>query len=347
MSENKLSYLDDKARLAIYETILNGCQHLYSKGKLQKDKMLVVLNKLMTLSEEDPLFMAHLTSYAVTKLDSKDLKLLTVFANSLNDADGTPFSPGSKYKKPNLRSVSQAAIHTQGFDAKMIERLIEIANIKTPLGKRYREGSHFPRSLKTAIRKYLKYREQNIKILEGVKKVGLGNRYKNIYRAVHAAPSLEAATILRWPQKVGEKIGKKNFFDFSGLSDIEIAEKIRADKLPPTGVMGALKKEMSPVVAAAILEQASGDQAVILRETFDSQGLLKNKEVLKIFKKKIETAKTALDRVERLNTEIDADVEKVLKEAKSKRRKEIVGDIGKVFSPYRYLRFYEYRYRIC
>jgi len=49
----------------------------------------------------------------------------------------------------------------------------------------------------------------------------------------------------------------------------EDAEKIRKEKLPPTGVIGALPDKISPVIAVSILEQASGNQAVILRELFD------------------------------------------------------------------------------
>jgi len=92
-----------------------------------------------------------------------------------------------------------------------------------------------------------------------------------------------------------------------------------------------LKDKISPVVAAAILEQASGNQAVILRELFDSQGLLKHKEVKKVFEEKVKTAKTALDRVEKINTEIDKEVQTILEKAKSEKRKQDMGDIGKIF----------------
>lgn len=339
-SEHHLSYLNDEVRLSLYNNIIQGCSHIYSKGKLVKERLIPVLNDLMRAAEEDPIFLAHFTSYAVNKLDSKDLKLLSVFANSLSDADGTPFVVGTgengkplygNIKKPNLRIVSQAAIQNGAFDAKMIERLIEVANIKQSLGKRYREGTHFSKSLKTAITKYIRFREANPKSIEGIKKVGLAKRFANIYRAMHLSPSPEAASILGWKQKKGEDFSKKSFFNFKGMSDIQIAEKIRGDKLPPTGVLGALPGKISPVIAAAVLEQATGDQAVILRELFDSQGLLKHKEVKELFSEKIKTAKTALDRVDRINTTIDAEVQRELKSARAHVRKEQVGDIGKIF----------------
>lgn len=337
--EHQLSYLNNEDRLKIYNTLIQGCDHLYSKGKLQIEKAKSVLNDFMKLADEDPYFLAHFTSYANTKLQSKDLKLFSTFANSLSDADGTKFQIGiengkpvyGSIKKPNLRIISQAAIQTEAFDAKMIERLIEIANIKQTLGKRFKEGTHFARSLKTAVEKYIKFRENNLKAIEGIKKAGMSKRFQNIYRALHISPSMEVASILGWNQKKGGKVQKVKFFDFKGLTDIEIAEKIRSEKLKPVAVMGALEKKISPVIAAAILEQCTGNQAVILREVFDSQGLLKNKEVVSLFAEKVKTAKTALDRVDRINTEVDEDIQKILKEARAEVRKEQVGDIGKIF----------------
>lgn len=338
-SEHQLSYLNDADRLKIYQRIISGCDHLYSKGKLQVEKAKEVLEEFMKLADDDPYFLAHFTSYANTKMQSKDLKLFSTFANSLSDADGTLFQIGEQngkpiygnIKKPNLRIISQAAIQTDSFDAKMIERLIELANMKQTLGKRFKEGTHFARSLKTAIEKYIKFRESNPRAIEGIKKAAMSRRFQNIYRALHIAPSMEVASILGWNQKKGGKVTKVKFFDFKGMTDIEIAEKIRKEKLKPIAVMGALEKKISPVIAAAILEQCTGDQAVIFREVFDSQGLLKNKDVVRLFEEKVKTAKTALDRVDRINTEVDETVQKILKNARSEVRKEQVGDIGKIF----------------
>jgi len=200
---NELNFLSDQERLRAYEAITRGCAHLWSKGKLVKERLYSVLDTFVLLAEKDPYFLAHFTSYAVNRLDSKDLKVVSVFVNSVSDADGTPFSSGSKYKKPNLRSISQAAI--QYLDPKLVLRVIELANLKTKLGTK-NEGTHFSRSLKTAITKYLRYREQNIKAMEGIKKSGLSNTVKNIYRFSHLSPSTETAGVLGWKQKDGRVI---------------------------------------------------------------------------------------------------------------------------------------------
>ena len=331
-SENKLSYLDDQERLAAYNAITEGCMHLWSKGKLQQDKYERVMQTFSYLAEKDPLFLAHFTSYAVKKMDSKDLKVVATFANSLSDADGTPFSLGSSLKKPNWRLVSQAAF--VDLDPKSALRVLKLANTKMKFGSRS-GGTHFSKTLKTAAKKYIRYREANPKALNGIKKSGLGNIFQDMYRLSRVAPSPEATQILRWKQKAGypgagvEKA--KTMFDFSGMSDLDIANKIRTEKLPPLTVLGALPDKLTPVVAAAILEQATGDQAVILTEMFENQGLLKVAEVKAVYTEKVQTAKTAIDRVERIKSKMDQEVEEVLKEAKSNIRKEQVGDMGKIF----------------
>jgi len=330
--ENKLSYLDDKERLTAYHTITEGCMHLWSKNKLQQEKLENILTTFSYLAEKDPLFLAHFTSYAIKKLDSKDLKVVATFANSLSDADGTPFSKGSEFTKPNWRLVSQAALNE--LDPKLVLRVLRLANTKLQFGNKP-VATHFSKGLKTAAKKYIKYREANLKALGGIKKAGLSNTFINLYRSARIAPSIEAASILNWAQKAGYPghgaTKTKSMFDFNGLNELEIANKIRDEKLSPLPVLGALPDKLTPVIAAAILEQASGDQTVILTEMFENQGLLKNKEVKKIYDQKIQTAKNAIDRVERIKAKMDQETETALKETKAAIRKEQVGDLGKVF----------------
>jgi hypothetical protein len=331
-AQESIGFLDNAERLKIYDTLISGCQHLWSKNKPQEEKITQALNDFSVLAEKDPLFLAHFTSFSCKKLDSKDLKVIATFVNSLSDADGTPFSLGSEFKKPNWRIVSQAAFCE--LDPKLALRVLKLANTKRSVGSKP-SATHFSRHLKTAATKYLRYRESNPKILEGIKKAGLGNTLKSIYRIARIAPSPEACQILRWKQKAGFPGAgveiKKSAFDFTGLTELQIAEKIRQDKLKPQAVLGALPDKISPVIAAAVLEQCSGDQAVVLTSLFEEQGLLKDKEVKALYEKKIRTAKQALDRVERIKQEMDEETKAVMKQAKADVRKEQVGDIGKIY----------------
>lgn len=342
--EETISELSNPERLAIVDRILAGCQHLYSKNVLQagqthkfpsgkaeqqEDKLTPILNDLAVLADDDPIFLAHLTSYAFKETENRDLQLLCTFVNSLSDADGMPFFSGSKYRKPNLRRISQAAIQHRAFNPRMLWRLIELANLKRPIG-RLGEGTHFSKHLVKAIKKYIRYREANPKYLEGIRKSGSGNKFEKLYHTMRIKPAKLAEEFFGFRYGKRKK-KKKALFDFSGLSELEIAEKIREDKISPMVALGALPDKISPVVALAILEQCTGNQAVILREQFDSQGLLKHQEVLELFERKVKTAKTALDRVDRLNSSIDEEVSKILKKARSDVRKEQAAGIGKIF----------------
>lgn len=328
-TNESLPHLTDQDRLAAYNLIVAGCSHIWSKGKLQEAKAKEALNTLTPLSRTDPYFLAHLTSYALRKTKSKDLQLFTTFTNALSSADGMPFSPGSKYLKPNLRVVSASAVHL--LDPIMVAKLLEISSLRFGVSNHINEGTHFPRSLRSSIVKYLRYREENIHIMKKAKQAGMGPTIKQMYRILHKSPSDAVAAILRWKQKDREITFEKSDLDFKGLDDAAIAKKIQDDKLPVLGVLGALPRQMSPVVAVALLEQASGDQAVILRKTFEDAGVLKDPEVLKLYEEKIKSAKTALDRAKTLSESASAEVKKVMLEAKAEARKSAVGDIGKVY----------------
>lgn len=336
-TEFSLSYLNDSDRLKVYETLTKGCMHLWSKNKLQMDRFKTVMDTFINLADKDPYFLAHFTSYAMTKLRSKDLKVVSLFANALSDADGTPFViteeggivRNSEYFKPNLRQVTQAGL--QMLEPKLVLRVIQLANLKMSLGERYKEGTHFPKSLKTALKKYLKYRENHLQMVKGIKKAGLRKVLMNLYRLARIAPSTEVAEILRWDQRDGREIKKSQALSFENMDDIDIAKKIREEKINPIVALGVLPEKISPVIAVAILEQATGNQAVILHSLFDKQGLLKHEEVVDLFTEKLKTAKDALDRVDRMNTNMNKDVEKALKQAKSEKRKDEFGEVGKIY----------------
>ena len=331
--EHSLAYLDNKERLAAYEAIVDGCKHLWSKNKLQEEKMADILTKFGPLIDSDPIFLARLTSYAFKKLESKDLKVVLTFLSCLSDADGTPFLAGSELKKPNLRVIGQAAFNE--LDPKLAVRVLTLANSKRAVG-RFGKATHFTRPLKTAAEKYVRFREANPKSLEGIYKAGLANTFKSIYRIARVAPSPEACRVLRWKQKpgfpgAGVDRAAPTAFDFTGLTDVQIAEKIQRERLKPQPVLGALKDKISPVIAAAILEQCTGDQAVVLTSLFEEQGLLKNKEVKAVYEQKLSTAKNALDRVDRIQSDLDVATKELMEKARAGVRKEQVGDIGKIF----------------
>ena len=85
------------------------------------------------------------------------------------------------------------------------------------------------------------------------------------------------------------------------------------------------------MVAVALLEQCTGNQAVILHNTWENLGVLTDPEVKKLYEEKITSAKTALDRVDTLTKESSKEVQEMMKKVRADVRKEQVGDVGKIF----------------
>lgn len=325
-----LSFLTSQERLQAYQLLVDGCHHIWSKGKLQKDKAIAVLNQLIPLTKSDPYFLAHLVSYVMKQSEAKDLKVFLTYVASLSSADGMPFSPGSKYMKPNLRYLSAAAVHK--LDPKLVDRVSLLGDIKYSVPNHLNDARHLSMQLRTAIEKYLKYREQNPEIMKGIKRAGMANIVKRTAKRVHYNFSQEVREILGWPVK-GEKFAPKAPL-FDKMDDLQIAEKIRAEKLPYLGALAELArigKKVSPVIAVAMLEQATGNQAVIMRATFEDAGILADPEVKKLYAEKIKDAKTALDRVETLSERASEDIKQVMKHARAEQRQAQTAGIGKVY----------------
>ncbi len=328
--ENALRELSSDDRLKMYKYLTDGCSHLWSKGKPDKEKILPMLRQFVLLSREDPEFSARFVSWAMKNSNSKDLQVVSIFANSLNDADGMPFTPGKKEPlKPEWRSVSSAAIQT--LDPKLVLRIRKLAMEKFDVPNYLPKGTHLTTRLAKAIRKYVLYRQKNLNMMQGVRKAGLKNTMIELYRLAHLNPTDDVARILNWEQKDRVIEMSKSPFDFKGMKPLEIAKKIRDEKLPVLGVIGALPK-ITPTIAVALLENAKPDEAIILRKTFEEAGVLNDKEVMELYEKKVKASKIAIDRVRSIKG-AGENVTKVLKSAKSETRKAETKQmgIGKVF----------------
>ena len=74
-----LPFLSSTERLNVYQLLTSAATHIYSKNQLQKDKLLKILEDLIPLTQTDPIFLAHLTSYIIKHSQSKDLSVICVY----------------------------------------------------------------------------------------------------------------------------------------------------------------------------------------------------------------------------------------------------------------------------
>ncbi|GJQ44100.1 MAG: hypothetical protein JETCAE03_35980 [Ignavibacteriaceae bacterium] len=314
-------------RLKVYNMILSSCTHLYSKNQLQEAKFKEAAELFTKLAKEDPMFMVHFTAWA-SKRDSKDLQILSIFFNALNDADGGPFFKGSNKNKPNFRSTSAALL--QNLSPHLALRLLELTRFKFGVKGYLSDGAHYPSFLKNAFRKYILYRENNPDMVRGAKRAGLGPKLIKMYKMLHMAPTPETAGILGWKQKDKDIIVEK--IDFDKMKPAEIAKYIEDNKLSPLVALSALPEgAMNAKIAKALLKNCTGNQAIILQNMFRRKGFLEIAEIKELFDAKVTTAKTAVDRIDTLSKDLTDTEKKEMTKVRSKVRKEIVGKIGKVF----------------
>jgi len=312
-------------RLEFYNFITTGCTHLYSKGKFQDDKFMAIAPAFIKFAKDDPIFMAHLLSWAMKK-ESKDLQVVSTFFNGLSDADGTPFFKGSNKNKPNFRSASSAAI--QMMAPNLALRVLELTRFKFGVKDYLTEAGHYPTTLGTALRKYILYRESNPDMIRGLKTAGLGNKFKKMYKLLHMAPTIETAAILGWKQK--GRIIEKISYNLSELTWQEAIEKIKKDKISPIVALSSVPTINAPI-AKALLERCTGNQAIILQNMFRNRGFLDIPEIKELFVEKVKTAKTVVDRIDTLAKDLSDEDKKEMSEVRSKVRKEQFGKVGKIY----------------
>lgn len=326
-----LSEYSDQKRLNIFKMITSACTHLYSKGTLQEAKFNEIAKLFADIAVHDPIFMAHLTAWA-SKKDSKDIKVLSVFFNALNDANGTPFFKGAKKNKPNYREVSYALLQT--LDPHLALRVLQLCHKRFEVSGSLNNAKHFPTGMKTAFRKYIFYRENNPEMLRGIKKSGMSKKMMKIYRLTRTSPSDDAAAILHWKQKDGRDISMEETPDFSNKEPQEIAEALEKTKLSPMVAMSIIPAEkMTARVAKALLQNCSGNQSIILYNWFSRNGFLDVKSINDLFKDKVKESTTAIDRIDTLTKNADVEDKKEMATIRSEKRKSVAktADIGKIY----------------
>ena len=331
VTDAALEEYSDQKRLEIYKLITSACTHLYSKGKLQEAKFKDAAKTFADLAIHDPIFMAHFTAWSA-KQDSKDMKVLTIFFNALNDANGTPFFKGSKKNKPNFREASYALLQT--LDPHLALRVLELCHKRFDVDGILNNSRHFPTGMKTAFRKYLHYREGHADMLRGIKKSGLSKKFQQIYRLTRTAPTDESAEILNWKQKDGRELDMESLPDYSNMTALEIAEDLTNTRLSPMVAMSVIpKNKMTSRVAKALLQNCTGNQSIILYNWFARNGFLDVKAIKALFADKVKEATTAVDRIDTLTKDADASDKKEMAAARSTRRKKVTrdADIGKIY----------------
>jgi hypothetical protein len=244
-------------------------------------------------------FAAKWASYAFQNEDSRDLRVALAAFLLVQSRKGDPVLDEGKiaFHDDDFRDVGEAMLLLDGakhFDVKLLLRikdLLEIpavAAINRELGfgnsARHAFLGRFPK----AAEKWLRYREENPKILEGLVKKGFRTSVKRLAETIGYKPtSAKFFTALRWRQtqaKDGRRslaigVAVKAAETWKGLSEEQICERIVATKPDFKRVVGLLPEEVGltrAVMAAAIEAGSLSDKdLVIYTPTLEELGLLK------------------------------------------------------------------------
>lgn len=242
-------------------------------------------------------FAARWASYAFVQ-DNRDLKVILAAFLLVQNRAGEPVVEDGEvlFHDDDFRAVGEAMFLIRGkgnaeMEPKLLLRvgdvlaLPEIAEINRELG--FGKSGRNPAlgRYQKAVTRWLAYREQNPKMLEGLVKAGYANTVKALARRVHYKPSTPAFfEVLGWKQKANEhrKVAIGDEFakaaTWEGLTEQAICERILAEKVGYKRLVGLLPKgqEVTPAIMAACIEAGvlSNKDLIILTPTLEALGLL-------------------------------------------------------------------------
>jgi hypothetical protein len=249
-------------------------------------------------------FAARWASYAFGQ-EHRDLKVVLAAFMLVQTRKGDPILDGGKvvFYDEDFRDIGEAMLLIHRRDGKdlnpklllRVHDLLElptVAAINRELGFGNSARRPFLGRWSKAVEKWLQFREENPKMLDGLVKAGFKSTVKALVRAVGYKPQTSKFfEALGWAQDqaedgrrsilIGVELAKGETWD--DLTEGQICEKIVADKPDWKRIVGLLPKKLG--VTRAIMSAAvesgslSNKDLIILTPTLEELGLLEVKEV--------------------------------------------------------------------
>ncbi len=242
-------------------------------------------------------FAARWASYAYNQ-DHRDLKVVLAAFMLVQSRKGDPVLDNGKvaFHDEDFRDIGEAMVLNDGakyLDVKLILRILDllelpsIAALNRELGFGFSARNTFLGRFPKVAERWLRYREENPKILEGLVKKGFRSSVMRLAKAVKYKPtSPKFFKVLRWKQSqakaghrvlaIGEAVAAAE--TWKGLTEEAICEKIVKTKPDLKRIIGLLPEEIGltrAIMAAAIEAGAlSNKDLVIYTPTLEELGLL-------------------------------------------------------------------------
>lgn len=258
-----------------------------------------VYRQVVEVYKLDNEFAAKWASYAFGQ-EHRDLKAVLCAFMLVQGRKGDPIVDGGKvaFHDDDFRDVGEAMIllsrkDRRHLDAKQLLRIYEIltlpeiAQINRELGFGNSARKPFLGRWPKAVEKWLRYREENPKLLDGLVKAGYKSTVKELAQRIGYKPNAaHFFTTLGWKQ-AQSKMGHRTFLigqqltkaeTWTGKTERQICQAIVKDKPDWKRIVGMLPKEVGvtrAIVAAAV--EAGGlshKDLTVLTPTLEELGLL-------------------------------------------------------------------------
>lgn len=247
-------------------------------------------------------FAARWASFAYAQ-DHKDLKVILAAFLMVQSRCGEPIKEDGKvaFYDDDFRNVGEAMAliydkNTKSLDAKLLLRIRNllclpgVAEINRELGfgrsARHPTLGRWPR----VINKWLAYREENYKLLEGLVKAGYRRTVMKLARYSGYKPSGERFfDILRWKQvqkadgrrtiSIGKAVAAAE--SWKDLTEEQICQKIISDKPNFKRICGMVPTGLTRAIVAAAIEanSLSDKDLIIYSPTLEELGLLQVQDI--------------------------------------------------------------------
>ncbi len=274
--------------------------------------------ELLAIYDLNADLMAHFASYALTETDWRDLKVACAALMLVQKRSGQPVKDddGSvAFHDDDYRAIGEAMIlHYAKKSPRMLtpKGVLRVAELleEPEIAKLNRKAGFADPASKNpplgrwarAATKWLRLREKNLPMLQGLVKAGYKETIKKIARKCGYKPETQAFfELLGWKQSqakgghrqiglTGLKLEKTDRLD--GLSEAEICEMIETQKLSYKETVGRLPKGtgMTAAILAALLPSLSDKDLRMLTPTLEELGLMADADVRARWEKAISTA---------------------------------------------------------
>lgn len=248
-------------------------------------------------------FAARWASFAYGQ-EHRDLKVVLSAFMLVQSRKGDPVMDGGKvaFHDEDFRDVGEAMMLTLKKDVDLNPKLLvrihdllkleAIAKINRDLGFGKSARHAFTGRWEKSVEKWLRYREENPKLLEGLVKAGFRTTVMELARRVGYKPETpKFFDVLRWKQgqakdgrrqiAIGQAVAEAE--SWAGLTEKQICTRITKSKPNFKRITGLLPKEVGltrAVMAAAIEAGGLSDKDLIIQTpTLEDLGLLQVAEI--------------------------------------------------------------------